>query len=42
MANAKSFFPEDHPNFIGTYWGQAWRIALERHSRRAYPLFPTV
>ena len=22
MANAKSFFPEEHPNFIGTYWGQ--------------------
>lgn len=21
MANAKSFFPESHPNFIGTYWG---------------------
>ena len=28
MANAKSFFPEDHPNFIGTYWGQARRIIL--------------
>ena len=23
MANAKSFFPEEHPNYIGTYWGQA-------------------
>ena len=22
MPNAKGFFPEDHPNFIGTYWGQ--------------------
>jgi len=21
MPNAKSFFPEDHENFIGTYWG---------------------
>lgn len=21
MANAKSFFPESHPNFIGIYWG---------------------
>ena len=25
MANAKSFFPEEHPNFIGTYWGQVLR-----------------
>ncbi len=30
MANAKSFFPEDHPNFIGTYWGQARRSARSR------------
>jgi pyruvate decarboxylase len=22
MAAAKSFFPEDHPQFIGTYWGE--------------------
>ena len=22
MPNAKSFFPETHPRFIGTYWGQ--------------------
>jgi len=21
MANAKGFFPEDHPSFMGTYWG---------------------
>ena len=21
MANAKGFFPEHHPNFLGTYWG---------------------
>ncbi|WP_029606093.1 alpha-keto acid decarboxylase family protein [Kozakia baliensis] len=23
MAAAKSFFPEDHPNYAGTYWGSA-------------------
>eukprot|EP00741_Cyanophora_paradoxa_P012582 tig00020614_g12158.t1 len=23
MPNAKSFFPEQHPQFIGTYWGMA-------------------
>ena len=22
MPNAKSFFPETHPRFIGSYWGQ--------------------
>lgn len=22
MAAAKSFFPEDHPQFVGTYWGE--------------------
>jgi len=22
MPNAKGFFPEDHPNYLGTYWGQ--------------------
>jgi pyruvate decarboxylase len=21
MPNAKGFFPEDHPQYIGTYWG---------------------
>ena len=21
MANAKGQFPEEHPNFLGTYWG---------------------
>ena len=30
MANAKSFFPEEHPNYIGTYWGQA-RSAVNGH-----------
>ncbi|MEJ5155186.1 thiamine pyrophosphate-dependent enzyme [Gluconobacter wancherniae] len=23
MAAAKSFFPEDHPSYVGTYWGSA-------------------
>ena len=22
MAAAKSFFPEDHPQYVGTYWGE--------------------
>jgi pyruvate decarboxylase len=23
MPNAKGFFPEDHPQYIGVYWGPA-------------------
>ena len=29
MANAKSFFPENHPNFIGIYWGPVSTLGVE-------------
>lgn len=29
MPNAKSFFPESHPNYAGIYWGQASTLGAE-------------
>ena len=38
MPNAKSFFPETHPRFIGTYWAKSQHHSQSRSSRWAEAL----